>query len=157
MKGVNVGLVSDVRLRYVAQTASLETPVTFAIDPRKLELPPDRNVMNDALSRLVYKGMRATLASSLVLPGASGISLDMVGRAGTARLALEHDPPIVPAASAGGGIDTLLARINNLPIEEIAGHLRDTVAKRIETFRFDLLKHAFTDNQAGLKVITAVD
>jgi paraquat-inducible protein B len=136
MKGVNVGFVNDVRLRYVARTASLETPVTITIDPRKLELPLDRAVLNDALSKLVYKGMRATIASSLVLPGASGVSLDMVGKPGTARLAVEHDPPIIPAAPAGGGIETVLARINNLPIEEIAGNLR-SITSRVDALVSD--------------------
>ena len=39
------------------------------------------------------------------------------------------DPPIIPAAQTGGSVQNLLARINNLPIEEIAGHLRNTAAK----------------------------
>ena len=136
MKGVDVGRVRDVRLRYVAQTATLETPVTIEIDPRKLELPVDRATLNNALARLVNKGMRATLASSLVLPGASGVSLDIVARPGTARLAVEHDPPIIPAASAASGIEgalasvnQLAARIQSLPIEEIAGNLQRTTAR----------------------------
>jgi paraquat-inducible protein B len=135
MKGVQVGRVQDVRLRYVPATASLETPVTFGIDPRKLELPVDRAAMNDALAKLVYKGMRATLTSSLVLPGASGVSLDMVGRPGTAHLVMSN-PPMIPAASSGGGVEGALAsigqiagRIQNLPIEEIAGHLRNTALR----------------------------
>ena len=128
MKGVTVGSVRDVRLRYVPQNASLETPVTIGIDPLKLQLPVDRAAMNDAMAKLVNKGMRATLASSLVLPGASGVSLDMVGRPGSAHLVMS-DPPIIPAAPPGGGIDALLARVNNLPIEEIAGHLRNTAAR----------------------------
>jgi len=151
MKGVVVGRVRDVRLRYVPQNATLETPVTIAIDPRKLELPVSdmstlidlRTEMNDALSKLVAKGMRATLATSLVLPGASGVGLEMVGRPGTARLVIEHDPPIIPAASTGTGIEGALgavndiaARIRNLPIEEIAGHLRSTAA-RIDTLVHD--------------------
>ena len=144
MKGVEVGRVRDVRLRYVAQNASLQTPVTFEIDPRRLQFPVTdattreelRAMMNDAMAKLVDKGMRATIASSLVLPGASGISLDFVGRAGTARLVTTTDPPIVPAATAGGGIEgtlaavnSLAARIQNLPIEEIAGHMRSTAAR----------------------------
>ena len=151
MKGVQVGRVRDVRLRYVPQTATLETPVTIEIDPRKLELPVNemstydelRATMNDALSKLVQKGMRATLATSLVLPGASGVGLEMVGSRGTARLVVEHDPPIIPAASSGTGIEGALgavndvaARIRNLPIEEIAGHLRST-AQRIDTLVHD--------------------
>ena len=79
MKGVQVGRVRDVRLRYVAQNASLETPVVLEIDPRELEFTVTdattraelRASMNDALGRLVQRGMRATLATSLVLPGAS--------------------------------------------------------------------------------------
>lgn len=151
LKGVQVGRVRDVRLRYLPATATLETPVTIEIDPRKLEIPVGdmttaadlRATMNDVLAKLVQKGLRATLATSLVLPGASGVGLEMVGRPGTARLAVEHDPPIIPASQAGSGIEGALgavnditARIRNLPIEEIAGHLRSTAA-RIDTIVHD--------------------
>ncbi|HEV2720224.1 MAG TPA: MlaD family protein [Thermoanaerobaculia bacterium] len=151
MKGVLVGRVRDVTLRYVPQTATLETPVTIEIDPRKLQLPVSdqstpgeiRAELNDALAKLVQKGLRATLSTSLVLPGAGGVGLDMVGKPGTARLAVEHDPPIIPAAQTNGGIEGALgavndiaARIRNLPIEEIAGHLRSTTA-RIDTLVHD--------------------
>jgi len=149
MKGVEVGHVRDVRLRYVPQTASLESPVTFEIDPRLLQLPLAstredlRAEMNGALAKLVQKGMRATLSTSLVLPGASGISLETVASPGSGRLVVENEPPIVPSATAGNGIDAALgslnriaARVDNLPIEEIAGHLRSTVA-RIDTLVHD--------------------
>src|SRR5437870_11178082 len=117
MKGVEVGRVRDVRLRYIPQNASLETPVTIEIDPRKLELPvsdamsPDalRMSMNAAMQRLVQKGLRASIASSLVLPGASGVTLDIVAPPNTARLAIEHDPPIIPAASDNSGVEGALA------------------------------------------------
>ena len=141
MHGFEVGRVRDVHLRYVPSTASLETPVTIEIDPRKLEIQVTdattreelRASMNDALARLVRKGMRATLATSLVLPGASGVSLDFVAKAGTAQLNVSSDPPIIPAAEVGGNIEGTLATINqvaakirDLPIEEIAGNLRST-------------------------------
>jgi paraquat-inducible protein B len=151
IRGVKVGAVRDVRLRYVPATASLETPVTLEIDPRLLEIGVNdatsreqlRALMNDALQKLVQKGMRATLATSLVLPGASAVTLDMVGRRGAARLVVENDPPIIPAAQAGSGIEGALGSINqiagriqNLPIEEIAGHLRST-AQRLDTLVHD--------------------
>ncbi|HKR64984.1 MAG TPA: MlaD family protein [Thermoanaerobaculia bacterium] len=149
MKGVQVGRVREVRLRYVPQNASLETPVTIEIDPRLLELPVGtsreelRGTMNNALARLVQKGMRATLATSLVLPGASAVSLENVARPGTARLVVENDPPIIPAAAAGNGLEGALgavgdiaARIRALPIEEIAGHLRST-AQRMDSLVHD--------------------
>jgi len=151
MKGIEVGHVRDVRLRYVPATASLETPVTIEIDPRKLEIGVSesttkdalRATMNDALGKLVQKGMRATLMTSLVLPGASGVALDTVAKPGTARLITSTEPPIIPAASGGSGLEGALSavgdiagRIRDLPIEEIAGHLRNT-AQRLDSLVHD--------------------
>ncbi len=143
MKGVRVGRVSDVRLHYNPATASLETPVTIEIDPRKMDLAVTdattiedlRGRTNDAIAKLVRKGMRASLDTSLVLPGAGGVSLDMTGTPGSAQLVLSNDPPVIPATPGGGGVEGALsslndiaARIRNLPIEEIAGHLRSATA-----------------------------
>ena len=117
MKGVTVGSVSDVRLRYVPQTASLETPVTIGIDPSKLQLPMDRAALNDAIAKLVNKGMRATLASSLVLPGASGVSLDMVGRPGSAHLVMSEPPwTDAPYDEARGRVIRSFAKNDGRPV-----------------------------------------
>jgi paraquat-inducible protein B len=147
MKGVQVGRVRDVRLRYLAQTATLETPVTIEIDPRLLEIPVTdamtreelRGTMNGIMQRLVQKGMRASLATSLVLPGASAVVLDTIARPGTGQLVLANDPPIIPAAAEGNGLAGAMASITDvantikgLPIGEIAGHLRST-ARRLDT------------------------
>lgn len=144
MKGVQVGRVRDVRLRYVPQTATLETPVTLEIDPRQLEFTVTdattrtelRAAMNDALSRLVQKGMRAALATSLVLPGASAVNLDIMAGQGTARLNVAHDPPIIPAAAGGDGLGSAMAAvtdvantIRNLPLREIAANIQSTTAR----------------------------
>jgi paraquat-inducible protein B len=151
MKGVEVGHVRDVRLRYVDATASLETPVTIEIDPRQLELDLGgmtsreelRARMDGVMARLVAKGMRATLSTSLVLPGASGVALDFVARPGSGHLVTANDPPIIPAATSSSGLDNVLASVNDiaarikaLPIEEIAGHLRSTAA-RLDTLVHD--------------------
>jgi paraquat-inducible protein B len=144
MKGVQVGHVREVRLRYVPESATLQTPVTLEIDPRLLELDVNNFItreelrirMNDALAKLVQKGMRATLATSLVLPGASGVSLETVAAPGTGYLNTTTDPPIIPAAGKGSGVEGALAaigdvadRIRRLPIEEIAGHLRSATSR----------------------------
>jgi paraquat-inducible protein B len=151
MKGVQVGRVRDIRLRYIPSSATLETPVTLEIDPRLLSFEVNdtmtraelRQQMNDALGRLVQKGMRATLATSLVLPGASGISLETVAKPNTGRLVLTTDPPIIPAANSDNGLGGAMAaitdvatRIKGLPIEEIAADLRST-AKRMNALVSD--------------------
>jgi paraquat-inducible protein B len=144
MKGVQVGRVRDVRLRYVQARGVLETPVMLEIDPRQLEfaVTPSttradlRRMMNDALARLVQRGLRARLSSSLVLPGTSSVSLDVIAAPGTARLVLENDPPIIPASGAGAGIEGALASLNeiagtiqSLPLREIAGDIRSAASR----------------------------
>jgi paraquat-inducible protein B len=144
MRGVQIGRVRDVRLRYVAQTASLETPVVLEIDPRELEFHVTdsttradlRHAMNTALQNLVNRGMRATLATSLVLPGASAVSLEVVAKPGTGRLVLSNDPPIIPAAAGDRGLESALASvtevantIRSLPLREIASHMRSTMQR----------------------------
>jgi paraquat-inducible protein B len=139
MKGVQVGRVRDVRLRYLADSASLETPVVLEIDPRLLEFEVSdattredlRRRMNDALGRLVQKGMRATLATSLVLPGASAVSLEITAPPNTGRLVVTNDPPIIPAGGSADGIGGAMSAITdvantvrNLPLREIGEHMR---------------------------------
>jgi paraquat-inducible protein B len=151
MKGVQIGRVRDVRLRYIPQTASLETPVVLEIDPRELELPVNdtttrmelRASMNDALAKMVNKGMRASLATSLVLPGASAVNLDFVARPGTGRLVLANDPPIIPATTGSSGLEGAMSAITdvattirNLPLQEIAGNMRSASA-RLDTLLND--------------------
>jgi paraquat-inducible protein B len=151
MKGMQVGRVRDVRLVYVPDNATLVTPVMIEIDPRELdfEIYPSttredlRREMDAALDALVRKGMRATLATSLILPGASAVSLEIVERPGTGRLILTQDPPVIPAAGGGSGLEATLAsinrlaqRIDRLPLTEIAGHLR-SAAQRIDTLVAD--------------------
>jgi paraquat-inducible protein B len=143
MKGVTVGRVREVRLRYLPETASLETPVMLEIDPRQLEFPVNdattredlRARMDNALSRMVNKGMRASLATSLVLPGASAVTLDFTARPGTGRLVMS-DPPIIPAAAAGDGLSGAMSAITdvantirNLPLSEIATDIRATTSR----------------------------
>lgn len=144
MKGVKVGRVREVRLRYVPQTASLETPVTLEIDPRLLEFEVTdattraalRAEMDDALAKMVRKGMRATLATSLVLPGASAVALEMVARPGTGRLIVTNDPPIIPAAASGSGLEGAMGAIGDvantirsLPLREIGENMRHAAAR----------------------------
>jgi paraquat-inducible protein B len=143
MKGVTVGRVRQVRLRYLPETASLETPVMLEIDPRQLEFPVNdattredlRARMDGAMARMVNKGMRASLATSLVLPGASAVTLDFVARPGTGRLVMS-DPPIIPAASGGDSLSGAMSAITDvantiksLPLQEIATDIRATTSR----------------------------
>ena len=137
MKGVQVGTVTDVRLRYLPGSATLETPVTYSINPQLLEITAAtredlRRVTNEAIDALIRKGMRATLSSSLVLPGASAVTLDPVGPRGTARLIIA-DPPVIPAAAESrdvmASINDVANTVRSLPLREIAENVRNATAR----------------------------
>jgi paraquat-inducible protein B len=149
MRGVQVGRVRDVRLRYVPATASLETPVTIEIDPREMGFVVTssttreelRNRLDDAMQNLVRNGMRARLGSTLL--GTGGVELEMIAAPGTGSLQLTHDPPIIPAVGGGDGIQGALdsisrvaTTIENLPLRQIAGDLR-SAARRIDALAHD--------------------
>lgn len=169
MKGVKVGRVRDVRLRYVPENATLEAPVTLEIDPRLLDIqvyPGEtredlRARMNDALEALVQNGMRANLTSSLF--GSSSVSLETSAAPGTGRLAVEYDPPVIPAVAGGSGLDDAIASLNrvaatleDLPLRETMSHLR-SAAERVDSLVSDpalqdsvqRLNAALTDIQAA--------
>jgi paraquat-inducible protein B len=151
MRGVQVGRVRDVQLRYVPSTATLETPVTLEIDPREMGFVVTssttreelRQRLDDALANLVRNGMRARLGSSLLLPGAGGVELEMIAAPGTGSLQLTHDPPIIPAVGGGDGlqgamdsISRVATTIENLPLRQIAGDMR-SAARRIDALAHD--------------------
>ncbi|HEX2059584.1 MAG TPA: MlaD family protein [Thermoanaerobaculia bacterium] len=144
MKGVQIGRVREVRLRYLPEERALQTPVMLEIDPRQMEIPVTNAItrdvlradINDVLDGLIRKGMRATLATSLVLPGASAVQLEFVARAGTGRLVTENEPPIIPAGGAGDGIAGAMAAITDvantirgLPLREIAADIQSTTRR----------------------------
>ena len=174
MKGVQVGRVREVRLRYIPENATLQTPVTIEIDPRQLELDLTgltsradlRARMNDALARLVDRGMRARLQTSLLLPGAGGVSLENAAPPGTGRLVVTNDPPIIPAAGPGGGgiegtlgaLNDVAVRVRNLPIEEIAENIRSTSSRinsLVQDRRIDESLQRLNRSLADVEKITA--
>ncbi|HYH07712.1 MAG TPA: MlaD family protein [Thermoanaerobaculia bacterium] len=144
MKGVQIGRVREVRLRYLPESRSLQTPVIIEIDPRQMEIPVTNAItrdvlraeINDVVDGLVQKGMRATLATSLILPGASAVALENVAGAGAARLNTTSEPPTIPVAQNADGIAGAMSAITdvantirNLPLREIASDIRSTTQR----------------------------
>jgi paraquat-inducible protein B len=171
IKGVQVGRVRDVRLRYIPATASLETPVVLEIDPRRMEIevtnatsrPELRARMNDVMGRLVQRGLRAKLASSLVFGGAGAVSLEFAGAPGTARLGITSDPPVIPAVAGGDGIEGALdsissvaATIRDLPLREIAESTRSAAARADALFGDPLLRDSIVRLNRSLTEVERV-
>ena len=144
MKGVQVGRVRDVRLRYVPQTATLETPVMLEIDPRELEF----NV-TDATTRA---DLRATMNDALAEARAARACARRWPRVSCCRERARSRSTSSPSRERDGSCSRTIRRSSRRPpatadwtarwrrsatsrtrsaacrCSEIAGHMRSTVA-----------------------------
>lgn len=128
-QGIRVGKVSELRAIIVGEEESTraQLQVVLAIEPSRLGLSPDESVAEatELLSGFVERGLRARMVTGNILAGTLMVELITVDKASAARLDIvSGDYPIIPttdskisdvAVTAQGA----LARINNLPIEEL--------------------------------------
>lgn len=143
MDGARVGEVTGVHMVYDPAQTSLETHVLLALEPRELPLASGqkwnmanpRPQMNDIMNALIGHGLRAQMGSSVPVVGGKIIQLSMVNGSGPAKLG-PGNPPVIPSTSGGGSgqimsqVSDILAKINALPLPQIASNIQD-VTKRV--------------------------
>jgi paraquat-inducible protein B len=136
LRGFTVGEVHSIAFRYDAKTGAIETPVTIALYPSLF--PIEHEAASDsgaalaaAVKRLVAEGMRARLDRDPPFIGSYEVSLDMVKGAPPAQLSAAEGLPQIPSAE-GGGIATIVDRVNKVPIDQIAQNLLD-VTQHVDT------------------------
>ena len=136
--GYKVGEVRTSRLVFAPGARGPYTAVTIALYPMKLDVTPVgnadaatwRQATDGAVSRLLRQGYRAALVQPIPLVGGHAIALARSG-AGPATLGRGPNNPLIPSDSSGGDVsglidkaNTLLTRVNRLPLEQIGGNIR---------------------------------
>ncbi|MGH8298864.1 MAG: MlaD family protein [Steroidobacteraceae bacterium] len=125
LRGFTVGEVRDVGFAYDPATGDLSTPATLAIYPSLFHIKgahtlPSATEVSAEIGRLISKGLRARLARNPPLLGRYQVSLQMVPGATAPTGPLTADGlPLIPTAP-GGGVASIINRINRVPIERIA-------------------------------------
>lgn len=133
-KGIKIGKVIDVRLQFDPDDTSFKIPVLLEIEPERIiekQSGQELNAQNNSLSTiklLIERGLRASLQTGSLLTGQLYIDLDM--HPDTAiTLSGEKTPflelPTVPTAleAIKKSVNDLLAKVNNLPLQEMADSL----------------------------------
>ncbi|MGH7105066.1 MAG: intermembrane transport protein PqiB [Acetobacteraceae bacterium] len=143
LEGTPAGEVTAVKALYDPAAGAMRTLVDIALEPEQIARPEGEpwNLeqpgpqMNAMLTRLIRNGLRAQLASSTPVIGAREIALDLVPNAAPATLT-PGNPPTIPAIGGAGGpnaimakLSQILAKINALPLPEIANNLREASAQ----------------------------
>lgn len=137
LAGKQVGTVTRSELRYDRKAGALMQPVSLLIDPSRLGLPDSaagRSEMAGVMKHLVEQGLRAQPGAVIPMLGPADVELTFVHDAPAAELA--GDPPELPVAPGGGGVQGILMALNaisnkigGLPIDQIAADIHVATAR----------------------------
>jgi len=158
LRGFTVGEVRDVGFAYDPATGDLSTPATLAIYPSLFHVKgentsPTAIEVSAEIAHLISKGMRARLARSPPLVGSYQVSLAMVpGAQQPSGPQTVDGMPQIPAAE-GGGIASIVTRINKVPIEQISHNLLSITSHVNDLTSSPKLKDAVVQLDAALRQI----
>jgi paraquat-inducible protein B len=158
LRGFTVGEVRDVGFAYDPASGALSTPATLAIYPslfhaKGMSTAPNATEVSAEIALLIGKGLRARLARNPPLVGSYQVSLEMVPGAQPPAGPLTADGlPVIPVAE-GGGIGSIVTRINKVPIEQISHNLLSITAHVSALTSSPKLKDAVAQLDAALRQI----
>ena len=142
----------------IAVAGVLSTPATLAIYPSLFHLKgagttPNATEVSAEIATLIGRGLRARLARNPPLVGSYQVSLEIVpGGKGPATPLMADGMPQIPAAE-GGGVDSIVTRINKVPIERISQNLLNITAHVSALTSSPHLKDAVVQLDAALRQI----
>lgn len=161
LRGIKIGQVTAISLRYDPQRDKAVVPVRYTVQPDRIAnngLAASGN-MEQAMRDLVRRGLRARLVSSNLITGAQTISLDLEPDAPPAELGRDGDLFVIPSVQ-GGGIESitatasaLLEKINSIPFREIGNNLNGTLAGLNGIANGRELHEALTNLQSALSAV----
>ena len=134
-KGIRVGEVMDVKLEFDAANRAFRIPVLIAIEPERFSTTakiPDRAESQKIMDYFVQQGMRAQLQTANFLTGQQAVAFDFFPNSKPARVNWGGKYPELPTIpgqfeQVGDRINQLMARLEKIPVEQIAANLRDTL------------------------------
>jgi len=144
-RGVPLGEVSNIKLTFDERAKDFSIAVEIRLFPQRLRgadasgprpLENSQTFIND----LVGRGLRARLGSGNLLTGQRYVSLDILPHSPKAKVDWSRTPPQLPTAKSGGeefqeSLARISRKIENMPLEEIAGEVRQAVRSLDKTLR----------------------
>jgi paraquat-inducible protein B len=122
-KGVPIGAVTDVQLRFNAKDLKLKIPVFVELYPERISVTDgERSLQN--VSRLIEKGLRAQLKMQSLITGQLMIELDFYENkpavfVGEGKF---DEIPTIPSS-----LDEISRTLENIPFDKIAEKLTKTI------------------------------
>jgi paraquat-inducible protein B len=124
-KGVKVGTVSDINLRFNPETKSVQIAVLTELDPKSITNPHGKIDAQAFLNTLIQQGLKAQLQYHNLLTGQLVVALDFHPDK-SARL-IRTDAPYPEIPTIPSSIEEFTKTIEKLPIEKLAGKLTSAI------------------------------
>ena len=132
-KGIKIGTVKDVKIEFDAENTNFRIPVLYEIELDRISEIKGNIIADGAIFPiLIERGLRAQLKSGNIVTGQLVVNLDFhpgspakyFGEGG-----IFSEIPTVPSTldELTSSITDLIAKINNLPLDEIAKGLEKTL------------------------------
>lgn len=138
-KGVKVGRVSDLLVRYDSRNGNVTTPVYVELHD-SIESTDEDGELSDTIQRLIDNGLRAELVLQSLITGQLAIQLDI--RKDTPARLLGIEPRYQEIPTVRSAMDEVLNKLERLPIDELMSEFRSVLQGVDHFIRSDDLKLA---------------
>ena len=126
-RGARIGQVTDVVVKMNARELTAFIPVYTEIYPQKImPIEGDQSYDERYLQALITKGLRAQLQLQSFVTGQLMVNIDFYPNTPIRLVGLEKRYPEVPTIPSG--LEQLTKRLEELPLNEIAARLNETLA-----------------------------
>jgi len=136
-RGITIGEVTDIRMELDPRTREVNMLVYIRNYPERFRSRtvgkiPSLRESGTLVSRLVESGLRAQLKSGNLLTGQLYVALDFFPNAPKAKIDWTTNPPQFPTTPGSlvelqAAVDKILKKIDQLPLGEVVGEVRQTV------------------------------
>jgi paraquat-inducible protein B len=135
LRGIPIGEVNGVTLRYDKPTDSVVVAVRYEVEPERIAdlKMPAASDLEASLSDLVKRGLRVRLDTTSVITGQKDLALEFDPHASPAALGVQNGVFILPALGTGStdigsAAAALMAKLQAIPFQQIGDNLNQTLA-----------------------------
>lgn len=134
LRGIKVGEVQSLGLRYDQTLDNVVVPVRFEVEPERvaqLDLPSGSD-LDQMMHELVRRGLRVRLDSTSLITGTKQLAIDFFPDAPPGVLNKDGKAYVIPTLETGGDLmsaaSALVGRLQSIPFEKIGRDLSDTLS-----------------------------
>jgi paraquat-inducible protein B len=153
-RGIRLGQVLDLKLERDSESLEFQIPVLIELEPDRISAEGAGQVLDHdqriaVLRDLVKRGLRAQLKTGNLLTGQLYVELDFFPDAEPAALGEDDEYPVIPTVPGAldelrGSVMRALARLQEIPLEDIGNELLTTIRGARELTNSAELRQAIT-------------